>query len=186
MGWHDVSFLVVDFETSSLDPRRARPLSVGWVPVRGGRVVLADADYRPIHPDGQVSTESMGLHGLLPEDLRDAPSAAAVGLELGRALDGHLLVAHGAMMEVGMLRQCGIRVGRGDVVDTIRLTRRLDRLDGNRIDEDVSLGAAAARAGVPVLRPHHAFGGALTTAGLFLALATRMERHGAATRGGLV
>ncbi|MDP8977546.1 MAG: 3'-5' exonuclease, partial [Actinomycetota bacterium] len=42
-----------------------------------------------------------------------------------------------------------------------------------------NLTALAGRLGVPVHRPHHAFGDALTTAEVFLALATRLEAAGA-------
>ena len=35
-----VGFLVVDVETTGLDPRRDHVLEVGWVPVSGGEVVL--------------------------------------------------------------------------------------------------------------------------------------------------
>lgn len=184
--WRRCDFLVVDFETTGLDARRAVPVSVGWVPVRGGSVVLGEAGYRRIHPPGGVPAASMRFHHLLPEDLADAPSARDVGALLRTALDGHLLVAHGAYLELGMLRRCGIVWPRSEVVDTLGLARSLDRLERRGVARDASLAAVAVRLGLPAHRPHHAFGDALTTAGVLLALATGLERHGAATRGALV
>jgi len=185
-SWRDCAFLVVDFETTGLDPRRDRPVSVGWVPVRGGRVILGEAGYQRIRPHGDVPTTSMRVHRLLPEDLLDAPSPHEVGEVLAATLQGCLLAAHGAFLEIAMLRRCGVAWSRADVVDTLGLARSLDRLERRRVSPDASLAATAARLGVPVHRPHHAFGDALTTAGLLLALATALERHGAATRAALV
>ncbi|WP_370324019.1 exonuclease domain-containing protein [Euzebya sp.] len=185
-GWRDLDLLVVDFETTGLDPRRDRPLSVGWVPVRGGQAVLGAAGYQVIDPAGPVPTASIAVHGLVPEDLVGADGARAVGAALREALDGHLLVAHGASLELGMLRRCDVAVDRSDVIDTMGLARALDRLDGRPPSTDLRLSAVAARHGLPVSRAHHAAGDALTTAGLLLALATGLEMHGAATRRALV
>lgn len=180
-SWRHRRFLVVDFEATGLHPRRDRPLSVGWVPVDEGRVRLAGAGYAPIAPEGPVPISSIAFHGLLPEDLAGAASADAVGALLREALAGRMLVAHGAALEVGMLGRCGVRVRRRDVVDTMGLAAALDRLDGRPVTRDRRLGATALRLGLPVHRAHHAFGDALTTAGLLLAVAAGLEGHGAAT-----
>jgi DNA polymerase-3 subunit epsilon len=49
----------------------------------------------------------------------------------------------------------------------------------------VRLSHAARELGLPVHRPHHADGDALTTAQLFLALATRLNAREAQTVGSL-
>jgi len=49
----------------------------------------------------------------------------------------------------------------------------------------VPLGEAARRFGLPVHRPHHALGDALTTAPLFLAVATGLEADGVRTAGAM-
>lgn len=185
-SWRDGRFLVVDFEATGLDPRRDRPLSVGWVPVDAGRVRLAGAGYARIAPDGPVPTASIAFHGLLPEDLAGAASAHAVGALLREALVARVLVGHGAALEIGMLGRCGVAVGRRDVADTMGLAAALDRLDGRPVARDRRLATTALRLGLPVHRAHHAFGDALTTAGLLLAVATGLERHGAATVADLV
>ena len=179
LPWRQVGFLVVDFETTSLDLRVAEPLSVGWVPVEGGRVRLAEAGYSLVRHDGEVPTESLQVHRILPADVATAPPPEQVGRALGRALAGRMLVAHAAGIELAMLRRCGLRVPAGEVVDTLRLSQRLDRLEHAPGRRPRTLPALAERLGLPVHRPHHAFGDALTTAELFLALACGLERHGA-------
>jgi DNA polymerase III epsilon subunit-like protein len=67
-------------------------------------------------------------------------------------------------------------------VDVLRLAVLADRIDGSvHLSGDYALAAAAKRYGVPMERPHHALDDALTTAQLFLVLATRLSKHGYGT-----
>ena len=63
------------------------------------------------------------------------------------------------------------------MIDTAALARSINRLDGHSAAVPSSLARLASHHGLPVHRPHHAFGDALTTAGLFLCLAAACERH---------
>jgi len=57
-----------------------------------------------------------------------------------------------------------------------------DPIDGTvRLPGDYALAAAAERYGVPMERPHHPLDDALTTAQLFLVLATMLSKHGYGT-----
>ncbi len=67
-------------------------------------------------------------------------------------------------------------------MDVLRLAVLADRIDGSvRLSGDYALAAAAERYGVPIERPHHALDDALTTAQLFLVLATRLSKYGYGT-----
>lgn len=175
-AWREARFVVLDFETTGLDLRRAAPLSVGWVVVRDGRVVLAEAGYTRIRHRGGIPADALAVHRLLPADVADAPAAGVVAQRLRPVLDGAVLVAHGAWTERAMLRRLDLG---GRLVDTLQLARALDRLDGHESARATSLAAVAGRLGVPVHRVHHAFSDALTAGGLLLALLHRLERHGA-------
>lgn len=179
--WREAEFCVLDFETTGLGDRKARPLSVGWVPVRGGRIVMAEGGYSLVRHGGAVPLEALTVHRLLPEDVATAPPVEEVAARLAAALNGRILVAHGVAIELAMLARCGVDVRRRSVIDTAYLSRSLERLEGRGEQRPQTLSALAARLGLPVHRPHHAFGDALTTAGVFLALASRLEGRGAAT-----
>jgi DNA polymerase III subunit epsilon len=178
--WRDAEFLVIDFETTGLRLRRARPLSVGWVPVVGGRARLQGAGYSLVRHDGDVPAETLRVHRILPEDVSTAPPSPDVAAHLRAALAGRFLVAHVAVIERAMLRRLGIRESARHVLDTARLARALGRIEHRHDLFPQPLPELAARLGLPTHRPHHAFGDALTTAGVFLALATHLERHGPA------
>lgn len=185
-SWSEERFAVVDCETTSADARRARPLAVAWVPIEAGRVRLAGAGYSLVRHEGAVPEAGMAIHRLRPPELARAPSAEAVAERVQTALEGRLLVAHGAWLERAVLRRLGVPVRRREVVDTLQLLRARERRTGERARTDYSLAAAAARLGLPVRRSHHAFGDALTTAGLFLALATWFADRTAPTLGELM
>lgn len=172
--WREAEFVAVDFELTGADPRRAAPVSVGWVVVRDGRVHLATGGYRVIRHNGDVPVESMRIHRLLPGDVAEGAPPGEVAALLRRATDGRLVVAHGAWMEREVLRRLGVE--RRPLVCTLAATRRLRVREGQR-PASRSLTVTARDFGVPPLRAHHAFGDALTTALLLLAIAARIERE---------
>ncbi|WP_165492234.1 3'-5' exonuclease [Egibacter rhizosphaerae] len=169
--WQDAGFLVVDFETTDANPRQARPLSAGWVAIVNGRIRVADGGYTLIASDGEVPVASMPFHRLLPEDVAAGTTPADVGSILTAVLDGRTLVAHGAWLELAMLRRLGVRWPRNETVDTMQLAREVEGEHGHR---DLTLTALARRYELPVPRAHHAFGDALATAQLLLALVARL------------
>jgi DNA polymerase-3 subunit epsilon len=121
--------------------------------------------------------DSMRIHGLRPADLASAPTLHEALDHLLGALAGRALVAHVAWVEEGFLsralREHGVRL-YGAPIDTAGLA---DVVLGRRPGGDpLRLSVVAAQLGLPVHRPHHAEGDALTTAQVFIALATRLER----------
>jgi DNA polymerase-3 subunit epsilon len=171
--WRSAEFLVLDFETTTADPRRAEPLSVGWVVVADGRVRLRDAGYRLVAHDGHLPADTLPVHGLLPHQLATGRPLADVADAVRGAAADRVLVAHGAWIERALLSRLGVE-HRG-LVDTMAVVRRLDEREGRR-GGDWSLATTTTRFGVPQQRAHHALGDALTVALLLIVLATRLER----------
>jgi DNA polymerase-3 subunit epsilon len=173
-----VEFAALDFETTGLDRDRDAVVSFGIVPVRGGRVVLAEAVHQLVDPEVPSSPTSMKIHRILPQDLAGAPPLEVVRERLRAALEGRFLLAWYADVEIGfLLRIFGGRGGawRRRTVDARDLTIALE---GAPADVRFSLSSVATRYGVPVTRPHEALDDALVTAQLFLVLASRLERQG--------
>jgi DNA polymerase-3 subunit epsilon len=181
LSWARADFAALDFEMTGLDARKDSVISFGVVPVLGGRVVLADGVYRTIGAASDLSARSIVVHGLLPADLADSPPMHEVRPDLRDALDGRFLLTGAAEVEAAFLTNVfggGPRRWLRRSIDVLGLAMLADRLEGTRGDrDDRSLSSTAARFGVPVEQPHHAFDDALTTAQLFLILATRLG-HG--------
>lgn len=178
--WREVDFTVIDFETTGLDHASNEIISFATVTVSGGRVTLADAQYELVRPERMPSSDTIRIHGLREADLIDAPPLEDVLDRLLAALAGRALVAHVATIEQGFLGTALASRGlelRNPWVDTAamdRERRRLRRLPPAASDP-VGLSDLARSLGLPVHRPHHADGDALTTAQTFIALATHLE-----------
>jgi DNA polymerase III subunit epsilon len=187
ISFNRVDFLVVDVETTGLDPRRDHVLEVGWVPVTRAQVVLDGVRGTTVRlPAGVDVGDSAVLHGLTDDDLAAAPGLTDVVLELRAALQGRVLVAHHAPIEIGFLDRA-FRDGQSDraplwVVDTMTLQRRLLVPEhGEPPPGALRLDAARRRFGLPRYAAHRAATDALATAELLLAqaaeLASRLGRE---------
>jgi DNA polymerase-3 subunit epsilon len=168
-------FLVVDVETTGLNPRRDHVLELGWVPVTRGEVVLDGARGTLVRPPaGAVVGESAVLHGITDDDLAAAPGLVDLVPELRAALQGRVLVAHHAPIEIGFLDRV-FRDWQADqaplhVVDTMTLQRRLlVRGHGEPPPGALRLDAARRRFALPRYAAHHAATDAIATAELLLA-----------------
>jgi DNA polymerase III subunit epsilon len=185
-SWRDSAFASLDFETTGLDVRRDDVVSFGVVPVLGGRVVLREAVHRLVAPSVPSSPASVRIHGLLPWELAGAPPVEEARAELTAALDGRILLAWFAELEVAFLSRIfdtGERPWWRRTVDVRRLAIAVERAPA---DSRLTLTAAAGRFDVPVTSPHEALDDALVTAQLFLVLADRLDRMGAGRVGDLV
>lgn len=188
--WREVTFSVIDFETTGLDPSRDEIISFASVTVSGGRVSLADSRYELLRPRRMPAPETIRIHGLRESDLAEAPSVLELRDGLLEILTARAVVAHVAAVERGFLEAALSTFGlelRNPVVDTAALGRELRRLRGlpQGETEPVGLSNLARSLGLPVHRPHHADGDALTTAQAFIALAAHLEAFGVRTLGQL-
>ncbi len=178
VDWRTDTFVVIDLETTGLDPRHDHIVSYGAVPVRAGRVKTSESVYGLVTVPCDVPASSIKFHGLRRQDLDGAPPLADCVATLDRLIGDHPVVAHCAWIERAFLRKAFRRSYlpfTSAMVDTAVLARHIIDVELDR-DQSVSLEYAATALGLPVHSPHHALGDAVTTAGLFVALAGHLER----------
>lgn len=171
-----VEFLAIDLETTGLDPAVDEILSIGFVPVVGGRIRLAGATHLLVRPDQAVPEETAVIHGLLDDALEAAPPLAEVLPHLLAALAGRIGIAHHSLIERRFLSAaCRRLYGRpldAPFVCTLALERRSLVLDNQSIEDGgLRLSASRARYGLPRYPVHNALTDALAAAELFLAQA---------------
>jgi DNA polymerase-3 subunit epsilon len=179
-SWRAARFVVVDVETTGLDPRRDEVVAFAALPVEGGRVRVGGAVEGLVRSRRPSSRRSILVHGLRDEDLAGSPVPAAALAPLAEALRGRIPVAHAAWLERAFLRRALRSTPRRAplrFVDTALLWRLLCVHRGDPDPGFRPLGDVAAALGLPAHRPHEAEGDALTTAQAFLALATHLEVH---------
>jgi DNA polymerase-3 subunit epsilon len=122
----ELTFVVVDLETTGGSPASSAITEVGAVKVRGGEVL--GEFHTLVNPGEPIPAFIAVLTGITDSMVAQAPRIEAVlpgFLEFAR---GSVLVAHNAPFDVGFLRAAAERMGvewpRFDVLDTARVARR--------------------------------------------------------------
>ncbi|MEY2967242.1 MAG: PolC-type polymerase [Actinomycetota bacterium] len=167
----DVTFAVVDVETTGFDPDNERILQVAAVVVdgQGNLVESFDTVVRPENPE-EYRHGAEHIHGISEDDV-------AHGMPLRQALEkvwgmseGRLFTAHNARFDIGFLHAESARVGiekRVDrYVDTLELARMADRERTRKH----TLSALCDHYGIEIGRAHEALADATATARLLFRL----------------
>ena len=123
----EVTFVVVDLETTGGAPADAGITEIGAVKIRGGEVLAEFASL--VNPGVPVPAFVAVLTGITDSLLADAPPLGAVLPAFLEFAAGAVLVAHNAPYDVGFLTGACALTGRSwpapMVVDTVRLARAL-------------------------------------------------------------
>ncbi|MGB3801782.1 MAG: 3'-5' exonuclease [Lewinella sp.] len=177
---HELSIIVLDAETTGLDVKRDRMLSLGALRVTGNSISLADKfeTYLPV-PEGFDASDSVSIHGIIPNSSRykhtDEPTLLANFLTY---LGGDLIVGHHIAFDVEMINRSLLRRGaqtlQNTVVDTGDLARRLRPAGYWTPPHDYSLDSLAKRYSIPLSDRHTALGDCYITAVLWLKLLRRL------------
>lgn len=171
--------LAVDVETTGLDPDKDALLSIGWVPIDGGEIVLSGARHHIIRGDREVG-QSATFHGITDDALAAGAELAPVLDELLRALTGRVLVAHFARLEEGFTSRACERLHGVPLtfttVDTLEVQRNVvvspylpDPPAG-----ELRLPRSREFFGLPRYPNHNALTDALACAELYLAQCARL------------
>jgi DNA polymerase-3 subunit epsilon len=167
----------VDVELTGLDVEVDEVIAYGAVPIEHGRIRAAGAIRGVVRP---LATRPgpVEIHGILPDDLADAEPPEQALVPLARAIVGRTPIAHAAWVEQAFLgpalRRAGGKLPRR-IVDTAMLWRLLAVVRDGRDPGYRPLREITDALGLPSHHPHEALGDALTTAQVFLALATHLE-----------
>ena len=168
---HDVTFCVIDLETTGGNRNDDMITEIGAVKVRGGECLGTFQTL--VNPGRAIPPQITMLTGLSDMLVAPAPRLEAV---LGTLIDfvgDAVIVGHNVGFDVGFLRAACLRAERpplaGTVVDTVALARRLVR------DEvpDCRLGTLASRFRLDHRPSHRALDDALATADLLHLLIER-------------
>jgi DNA polymerase III subunit epsilon len=181
--WRSADYCVVDLELSGLDPLDDEIISYAAVPIDAGRVVAGATLYGLCRPTREMSEESILVHGIRSVDLAEAPPFDEAIQPLIGAMTGRVTVVHVAWVERSFLGRAFERQGvrlREPILDTYELGQLL-ALARHQPSAPRALDELAQSLALPVHRQHHALGDALTTAQVFIALASHLEEYSTET-----
>ena len=177
--WRHINYCAIDLETTGLDFKTDEIISIGAVQVQSARIITEANYYREVRPKQMPSPTSIRIHGIRGVDLADAAPIETVLPEFAKLLRGRIVVAHAAWVENAFLKarlkNLNLDFSKR-LIDTAALARTCGIVEAD-IDHEPSLEFLAKVLKLPVYSPHHALGDALTTAVIFLAMATEIERR---------
>jgi len=182
----DVRFVVLDSETTGLNPRTDRIITIGAVAVRHAEILIEDGFDALVKVER--NTEAVTVHGVTrDESLKGVDEAVALEAFLDYLKDG-VIVGHHighdiATLDVALERHWGIHLSNRSL-DTMDLTLHLERdgaFTGRSPIRQFTLDGLCAMFGVIPHDRHTASGDAFITAQVFLRLERLAGRHGRGT-----
>lgn len=124
---HEVTFVVVDLETTGGSPAGSEITEIGAVKVRGGEVLGEFGTL--VNPGMPIPPTITVLTGITTAMVIAAPPIEEVLPAFLEFAHGAVLVAHNAPFDVGFLKANAVRMDiawpRPCVIDTVRLARRV-------------------------------------------------------------
>lgn len=176
----EVTFVVVDLETTGTRAGSDEITEIGAVRVRGGEVEAELSTFVAI--DGTLPGHISTLTGIVPADLVGAPGLAEVMATFLEFSRGAVMVAHNARFDLGFLRAAAAATGYQwpdpPSLCTLTLARRILQSGETRGHR---LGTLAAHLGSAVEPNHRALQDARATVDVLHALISRVGDCGVST-----
>lgn len=174
---HEVTFVVVDLETTGGSPATCAITEIGAVKVRGGEVL---GEFQTlVNPGGPVPAQITVLTGITTAMVIDAPRITEVLPSFLEFARGAVLVAHNARFDVGFLKAAASAMDLAwpsfTVVDTVPLARRVVPRDEA---PNHKLGTLAGLFHASVTPDHRALSDARATVDVLHALLGRLAPWG--------
>ena len=174
--------VVIDSETTSLDPAKARIVEIAAVRLTAGRVDSADPFRRLVRPDEPIPAAAVAIHHIDDGKVADAPAFEQVWPELLAFMGETVLIGHSLGFDLAVLkRECQ----RAET--PFRPLRTLDiRLLAQVVQPNLAsftLEGLSSWLGVEIKERHSALGDAVATAHIFSALVPRLREAGVRTLG---
>ena len=148
------SYVLLDLETTGIDPVRDRITEIALIRVDDGAVSKRWESL--VNPGQPISPFIQKLTGITDAMVSDAPDFPQLLPELLALLEGAVLVAHNVRFDHGFLKNAVARTGatlRMDTLCSVRLSRRLyPRATGHGLD------AIMRRHGLSTIARHRAAG----------------------------
>ena len=173
--------VVIDTETTGLDPRKARVIELAGVRLSAGKLVAGESFRQLLRPaDESIPAVTTRIHGINDAMVAGSPLFADVWPGFSAFIGQALVIGHAVGFDLAVLkRECdlaGLPWRRPRTLDTRQLAQiAAPELAGYSLDE------LAAWTGVDLVDRHSALGDAITAARVLLALVPKLRDHGIRT-----
>lgn len=120
------NYVVVDLETTGLDPKKDKIIEIGAVKVRGGEV--ADTFEKLIYPGRKLSQKIVELTGITDEMLAGKPLIGDVIPEFLAFAGEDILIGHCVLFDYSFLKRAVVNYGENyerQGIDMLKISREL-------------------------------------------------------------
>ena len=171
---HELSILAVDFETTGLDAKIDKLLSVGFVTMEQEQIKLSSCYHQIINTTTKLEESNVIIHQITDEQKEQGQPLKVVVEELLRALAGKVMLVHFARIERQFLQQACLKlygvIPDFPVIDTLVIAKRqLDKRDVAYDPSELRLSNLRDKYQLPAHHGHNALNDAIATAELLLA-----------------
>jgi exonuclease, DNA polymerase III, epsilon subunit family len=120
-------YIVVDFETTGLDPRECEIIEIGAIKIEKGRET--ERFYTLIQPYGYLDPFITSLTGITEDDLKNQPYIESVWGDFLAFLGDNIVVGHNANFDINFAYETSKEVlsvpFKNDFICTMRMSRKL-------------------------------------------------------------
>jgi len=168
-------FVVFDTETTGLNTKADRVLSIGCVAIEGLKIKISDQLETYLNQE-QFNASTVKIHGLLKTGKFSKIEESEAIVHFLNYIQDAVIVAHHAAFDIAMINQILLRQGlpqlKNKVLDTGHLFQKTKR---NTSKSHFSLDELAEQFKIPLHDRHTASGDAYITALLFLKLVAKLK-----------
>ncbi len=176
----NINIVSLDFETTGLDIKKDRVISIGTVNIEHLGINLESSSHQLINANKKLPESSVVIHQITDTQLTDAMSIEVALPILLKKLSGKTMLAHNAKIELGFInKMCQELYGSNfiiPVIDTQYLAQRsLERQNKISKSKELRLFNLRKSYNMPAYKAHNALMDAIATAELFLAMITKIS-----------
>ena len=176
----DFSIVSLDFETTGLDPQSEQILSYGKIEIHRDAIVMNSAEHTYIKSEKEIPEASAVIHHITDDQASQGIPLEEALPRILRFLRGKAMLVHYNRIELGFLdAACRKLYGSPFIIPTIDTLVLGQRVIGTR---NHSIEPARLRLfnlrddfKLPKYKAHNALGDAMTTAELYLVLASEIS-----------
>jgi DNA polymerase-3 subunit epsilon len=181
-----VEILAVDFETTGLNAKQDKLLSVGFITLKKQQISLKTSYHQIIKTKEQLEERNVIIHHITDSQKEQGKALAVVVETLLKALAGKVMLVHFARIERQFLTEaCYELYGMAPIfpmIDTLALAkRRLDKRDVAYDPSELRLTNLRNNFQLPEHHAHNALNDAIATAELFMAQMSKANKDGKTT-----
>jgi CBS domain-containing protein len=166
--------MVLDTETTGLDPAKARIVEIGAVPLRRGRLDETAALRRLVNPGEPIPADATRIHAIDDSMVASAPKFAAVWPEISAATSDAVLIGHTFGFDLAVLKRECERADLGWIPPRTLDTRLLAQVAEPNLG-GYTLEQLASWLGVEIDKRHSALADTIITGKIFLALLPKLR-----------